>query len=116
MRPQGLTTAKTVAKVSVVSDAAGGKQERGTRGPLVWGAPSWAAAHPCYEHRCPDPTPPPGFLSRMFWYAGRERSDSATVPGRLRSTSSCARQQGSTGLDYSSPITSTPMADPAARR
>ena len=29
MRPQGLTTAKTVAKVSVVSDTAG-EEERGT--------------------------------------------------------------------------------------
>jgi hypothetical protein len=28
------------------------------------GRPSWAAAHPYYEHLCPDPTPPPGFLSR----------------------------------------------------
>ena len=26
---------------------------------LLWsGRPSWAAAHPCYEHLCPDPTPP----------------------------------------------------------
>jgi hypothetical protein len=39
----------------------------------------------------PDPTPPPGFLSRTFGYAGCKRSDSATVPGRPHSTSSCAR-------------------------
>src|SRR5215213_3868092 len=61
------------------------------RGSLLLGAPSWAASHPCYEHLGPDPTPPPGFLSRTFWYAGCKRSDSATVSGRLRSTSSCAR-------------------------
>src|SRR5260221_12522516 len=54
------------------------------------GRPSWAASHPCYEHLCHDPTPPPGCLSRTFWYAGCKRSDSATVSGRLRSTSSCA--------------------------
>src|SRR5215218_1197781 len=30
--------------------------------PFSLGAPSWAASHPCYEHLCPDPTPPPGFL------------------------------------------------------
>src|SRR5207245_1658671 len=52
--------------------------------PVVLGRPSWAAAHPYYEHLCPDPTPPPGFLSRTFWYAGCERSDSETVSGRLR--------------------------------
>src|SRR5713101_4719841 len=48
------------------------------------GRPSWAADHPFYEHLCPNPTPPPGFLSRTFWYAGCERSDSETVSGRLR--------------------------------
>ena len=32
----------------------------------------------------------PGFFSRSFWYAGCEPSDSATVSGRLRSTSSRA--------------------------
>src|SRR6185312_9041378 len=32
---------------------------------LLWsGDAPWAAAHPCYEHPCPDPTPPPGCLSR----------------------------------------------------
>jgi hypothetical protein len=30
--------------------------------PFSLGAPSWAASHPCYEHLCPDPTPPPGFF------------------------------------------------------
>src|SRR5580693_8866862 len=35
-----------------------------------FGRPSRAASHPCYEHLCPDPTPPRGFLSRTFWYAG----------------------------------------------
>src|SRR6266852_7965753 len=54
------------------------------------GRPSRAAAHPCHEHLHPDPTPPPGFLSRTVWYAGCKRSDSPTVSGRLRSTSSCA--------------------------
>src|SRR6266704_1707720 len=54
------------------------------------GRPSWAASHPCHEHLRPDPPTPPGFLSRAFWYAGCKRSDSATVSGRLRSTSSCA--------------------------
>src|SRR5215216_506512 len=49
--------------------------------PFSLGAPSWAASHPCYEHLGPDPTPPPGFLSRTFWYAGCKRSDSATVSG-----------------------------------
>src|SRR5262249_29721036 len=34
---------------------------------------------------------PPGSLSRISWYAGCTRSDSATVSGRLRSTSSCGR-------------------------
>src|SRR4029450_6359822 len=32
--------------------------------PFSLGRPSWAASHPCYEHLCPDPTPPRGFLSR----------------------------------------------------
>jgi len=36
--------------------------------PFSFGAPSWAASHPCYEHLCPDPTPSLGFLSRTFWY------------------------------------------------
>src|SRR6266699_1728806 len=58
--------------------------------PFSLGRPSWAASHPCYEQLCLDPTPPPGFLSRTFWYAGCKRSGSATVSGRLRSTSSCA--------------------------
>src|SRR4249919_3757926 len=30
---------------------------------LLWfGAPPWAAAHPCYEHLCPNPTPLPDFF------------------------------------------------------
>src|SRR6266700_5031874 len=33
--------------------------------PVVWGRPSRAAAHPCYEHPRPDPTPPPGFLQEL---------------------------------------------------
>jgi hypothetical protein len=34
---------------------------------LLWfGHPLWAATHRCYEHLCLDPTPPPGFLSRIF--------------------------------------------------
>src|SRR6266508_5297683 len=33
--------------------------------PFSLGRPSWAAAHPYYEHLCPDPTPPPGLLSRL---------------------------------------------------
>src|SRR5947208_2519970 len=37
--------------------------------PVVLGRPSWAATHPCYEHICPDPTLPRGFLSRTFRYA-----------------------------------------------
>jgi len=51
-----------------------------------------AADSPAGKALCtnrPDPTPPPGFLSRTFRYAGGKRSDSAMVPGRLRSTSSC---------------------------
>jgi putative hydrolase of the HAD superfamily len=39
--------------------------------------PLWAAAHPFYEHLCPDPTPPPGLLSdesgdafTRFWQGG----------------------------------------------
>jgi hypothetical protein len=36
------------------------------------GCPSWAAAHPCYERLHPDPTPPPGCLSRTVWYAALE--------------------------------------------
>jgi hypothetical protein len=53
--------------------------------PFSLGRPSWAASHPCYEHLCRDPTPPPGFLSRTFWYAGCKRSDIAgiTTGGRL---------------------------------
>ena len=31
--------------------------------------PAARAVHPCYEHRCPDPTPTLGHLSRTFWYA-----------------------------------------------
>jgi hypothetical protein len=29
----------------------------------------------------PEPTPPPGFTSRTFWYAGCPRLDRATVSG-----------------------------------
>src|SRR6185437_732145 len=33
---------------------------------LLWfGAPLVGASHPCYEHLCPDPTPPPGCLSGL---------------------------------------------------
>src|SRR5215212_9667288 len=49
--------------------------------PFSLGRPSCAASHPCYEHFCPDPTPPRGFLPRTFWYAGCERSDRETVSG-----------------------------------
>jgi len=33
---------------------------------VVQGRSSRAAAHTCYERLRPDPTPPPGFLSRTF--------------------------------------------------
>src|SRR6185312_16844629 len=52
--------------------------------PVVWG-PSWAVSHPRHEQLRPDPTPPHGFPSGTFWYAGGQRSGSATVSGQLRS-------------------------------
>ncbi len=35
----------------------------------MWFGRPVGTAHPFYEHLCPDPTPPSGFLSRTFWYA-----------------------------------------------
>ena len=49
-------------------------------GPAAGNAPR-AAAHPCYEHLGPGPTPSPGFLSRTSWHAGCTRSGGATVFG-----------------------------------
>jgi hypothetical protein len=53
---------------------------------LPWfrGAAFRAAAHPYYEHLCPDPTPTLGHLSMTFWYAGCGRSEGETVSRRLR--------------------------------
>src|SRR5690348_14748227 len=45
---------------------------------------------PRHEHRCPDPTPPPGISAEDLPDAGCQRSGNATGSGRLRSTSSCA--------------------------
>src|SRR5712692_1235371 len=63
------------------------------------GRPSWAASHPCYEHLSPDPTPPPGFLSRTFWYAGlraiRQRDGfGATAPESLDSVTTLSEMHG----------------------
>src|SRR5262249_4510220 len=33
--------------------------------PFSLGAPLVGGPSPCYEHLCRDPTPPPGFLSRI---------------------------------------------------
>src|SRR5829696_5012819 len=45
------------------------------RGSTFPGAPRGRPLTPCYEHLCLDPTPPRGFLSRIFWFAGCKRSD-----------------------------------------
>src|ERR1700730_5648814 len=61
---------------SIDRDVRGDRQFHDRRSFLVWfaplGSPSWAAAHPCYERLHPDPTTPPGFLSRTVWYAALE--------------------------------------------
>src|SRR5216683_2412395 len=72
---------------AVYRDVGRSRQFHGRRLLLAWlcpfGRPSWGTAHPYYEQLCPDPTPPPGFLSKTFRYSGCERSDSETVSGRL---------------------------------
>src|SRR5216683_8237949 len=58
---------------------------------LLWfGAPLVGGLSSLLRTPSPRSDTAPGFLSRTFWYAGCKRSDSATVSGRLRSTSSCA--------------------------
>src|SRR5829696_7839311 len=55
-------TPSTVTCVTVVSFI--------PRCPSPIGRPCWAAAHPCYEHHIPDPTPPRGSLPRTAWCGG----------------------------------------------
>src|SRR6266568_905625 len=51
---------------AVDGDLRGGRQFHDRGSLLLWGRPSWAAAHPCHEHLCLDPTPPPGRLFEDF--------------------------------------------------
>src|SRR6267154_328311 len=87
---------------SVDRDVRGDRQFHDRRSFLVWFAPlvrlSRAAAHPGYERLHPDPTPPPGFLSRTVWYAGCKRSGSPTVSGRLRSLPHARPVRTSSGI------------------
>jgi hypothetical protein len=55
-----------VGRVVVAAPALGSSVS--CRGSLLFRVgPSWAASHPCYEHRRPDPTPPPRFSYRIRW-------------------------------------------------
>src|ERR1022692_5328316 len=58
--------------------------------PAVRGAPRGRPLTPATNTSAPIRHRLPDFLPRTFWYAGYKRSDTATVPGRLRSTSLCA--------------------------
>src|SRR5215470_8723092 len=70
-----------------------------TAAPYLGAAPC-GRPHPCYEHHHPDPTPPPGFLSKNFSgtpvvsdpTARQFRGDSAPLPqARPAQTSSGTR-------------------------
>src|SRR5262249_30298760 len=75
---------------SIDGNLRGGSQFHDRGSLLLGGAPRGRPLTPATNTSAPI-RQPPGFLSRISWYAGCTRSHSATVSGRLRSTSLCAR-------------------------
>src|SRR6266436_6481070 len=80
------------------------------------GAAPCGRPHPCYEHHHPDPTPPPGLLSKNFFgtpvvsdpTARQFRGNSAPLPqARPARTSSGTRSIAKT-------LTSRPLLPPGA--